>query len=74
MPGGAVPGLVGTPRLGTDGAMRAGLAAAAIDEDAVNNPANPDVPADIASEVEAASAEYDAEKAFMDANANTPTA
>ena len=54
--------------------MRAGLAAAAIDEDAVNNPANPDVPADIASEVEAASAEYDAEKAFMDANANTPTA
>lgn len=48
------------------------MAAAAIDEDAVNNPANPDVPDDIATEVDAASAEYDAEKAFMDANANSP--
>jgi hypothetical protein len=54
--------------------MRAIMAAAAIDEDAVNIPANPDVPADIAAEVDAASAEYDAEKAFMNANANAPTA
>lgn len=48
------------------------LSAAAVDADAVNIPANPDVPDDIATEVAAAGAEYDAEQAFMQANANTP--
>ena len=48
-------------------------AAAAVDADAVGNPAPDAVPDDIAAEVATASAEYDAERAWLNANANTPT-
>jgi hypothetical protein len=47
--------------------------AIAVDADAVNLPGNPEVSDVISAEVDAASAEYDSERAYLNANANAVT-